>query len=83
MKTLELETDAMARLAASDCSACCFTCKHWIGKRRKQTTYCMRLNLSGKDAPSGDSMCVLWEKRPNARITPNAEIRHGGPETHD
>jgi hypothetical protein len=59
---------------ASAGSSCCFNCKHWIGKRRKQTAYCLRLNLSGKDAPSGDSKCVLWEKRPNARSTPNADV---------
>jgi len=35
-------------------SVFCFTCKHWVEKRRKQTAYC----LSEKDAPSG---CVLWE----------------------
>jgi len=41
-------------LAALTGSVFCFNCKHWVGKRRKQTAYC----LSEKDAPSG---CVLWE----------------------
>jgi hypothetical protein len=42
-------------------SVFCFNCKHWIGRRQKQTAYCLRLNLSGKDAVSGDMLCVLWE----------------------
>jgi hypothetical protein len=52
--------------------SCCFRCKHWTGKRRKQTAYCTRLHLSGKDAPHGTACCVLWEKRKNACM-PNAK----------
>ena len=48
-------------LAALTGSVFCFNCKHWVEKRRKQTAYCLRPNLSGKDAPSGDMLCVLWE----------------------
>jgi hypothetical protein len=76
----------MAREAVSlrqALEACCFNCKHWIGKRRKETAYCLRLNLSGKDAPSGDSMCVLWEKRPNVRSTPNAGAITTGIKRHE
>ncbi len=53
--------------------SCCFTCSHWIGKRREDTAYCQRLNLSGKDAPRGDDVCILWGKRINARM-PNADV---------
>ncbi len=52
------------RLAGS----CCFTCTHWIGKRRKDAAYCKRLNLSGKDATRGDGVCILWKRRVNARM---------------
>jgi hypothetical protein len=46
----------------------CFTCANWTGKPRKDRAYCKKLNLSGKDAPSGDDVCKLWEKRNNARM---------------
>jgi len=46
----------------------CFTCTHWNGSRRKDRAYCKKLFLSGKDAPSGDDVCELWEKRSNARM---------------
>ena len=48
--------------------SCCFTCTYWIGKRRKDKAYCQRLHLSGSDAPRGDRVCILWEKRRNARM---------------
>ena len=47
---------------------CCFNCKHWDGKRRKDRAYCYRLNLSGNDATRGNEVCVLWEKRINSRM---------------
>jgi hypothetical protein len=64
----------LSALPRTPCSAsCCFNCKHWNGKRRKDRAYCYRLNLSGKDATRGNSVCVLWEKRINAR-TPNVNM---------
>ena len=79
-ETLSIESEPTARsvtsgvvdsgaLLGSVVRQICFTCKHWQGKRRKQTAYCHRLHISGIDAPSGDSSCVLWEKRINARLT--------------
>jgi hypothetical protein len=47
---------------------CCFNCKYWNGKRRKDRAYCYRLNLSGKDATHGNEVCGLWGKRINSRV---------------
>ena len=55
---------------------CCFTCKHWIGKRRKQKAYCYKLNLGGYHAPMGDSCCSLHENK-----KPNTEISNAGTKT--
>jgi len=71
MKNETQTTGGPTRETLTSVGSCCFTCVHWIGKRRKGTAYCKRLNLSGKDAPRGDAVCILWEKRINARM-PNA-----------
>lgn len=63
------KTTSPDELGAAYCStSCCFSCKYWNGKRRTDTAYCHRLNLSAKDAPHGNAVCVLWEKRINSRM---------------
>jgi hypothetical protein len=61
--------------------SCCFNCKHWSGLKKTQRAYCLRLNLSGKDAPHGTARCVLWEKRTSARM-PNTQICRGSAENN-
>ena len=63
--------------------SCCFTCVAWIGKRRKGTAYCKRLNLSGKDATRGDAVCILWEKRINARMPNVSRQESPGEKTYN
>lgn len=62
--------------------ACCFNCKHWIGKRRKDKAYCKLWNLGGKDAPFGHQRCPRWEKRSNARLSSKPKQPHFSPKVY-
>ncbi len=48
---------------------CCFNCRDWEGKNRRQKARCRPYNLSHDDATIGYGVCRLWTKRPVARLT--------------
>jgi len=68
VKTMNKQQTSSGLRDAACSASCCFNCKHWIGTRRRDRAYCHRLNLSGKDAPRGSVVCVMWEKRINSRM---------------
>jgi hypothetical protein len=49
---------------------CCFTCRYWDGKRRTEYGRCLRFHPDSLLAiRDGNSLCVLWDARQNARLT--------------
>jgi hypothetical protein len=47
--------------------ASCFSCKNWIGKRKRDMAWCHKLQTELR----GSQVCAFWERRYNARM-PNA-----------